>query len=159
MRKKNDKPHTREQLLQYAYAALGYKAYSEKELQAKLSMRSDNNEDILFVVQRVKELGYQKDSEVAEIESRRKRGRLLLKHSLQNRGISAELIEETLEKIDSDEEYKDAVSLLEKRWPSLQKTKNPKGNAYGFLARRGYESYLIQKVIQQVCDFIDDQED
>lgn len=145
------KEYSRERLLTYAFNALAAKPYTEKELRLRLEKRSVNEEDIFFVLERVKELGYQKDSDVANLEMRRKgRGKLRIAKTLQHRGVSREIIKETLDDIDPEEEYKEALELLEKRWPSLQKTKNPRGNAYGLLARRGYESGLIWRAIETI---------
>lgn len=139
----------RDQLLAYAFRALGARALSETELRRKLSQRTENTELIEHILTRVQELGYQKDEDVARIENNRSGvGSFRVRQTLKRRGVSETLIEETLEHRDPDQEQTEAKRLLERRWSTFLRKKNPRNSAYAFLSRRGFSSSVIWKVLE-----------
>lgn len=139
----------RDQLLAYAFQALGARALSETELRRKLSQRTENTELITSVLARVKELGYQKDEDVARIENNKSGiGSFRVRQALKRRGVSETLIEETLETRDPDQETADAMHLLQRRWLSFKRKKNPRGSAYAFLSRRGFSGSIIWAALE-----------
>lgn len=143
----------RDDLLGYAFRALGQRALSAAELRAKLERRSDDPDLIVEVLGRVQELGYQQDSQVARIEtSRRGVGQFRVRQTLKKRGLDAELIQETLEQIDPDDQRAAALDLLTRRWPSLGRKRDPRAAAYGLLARRGFAGSIIWDVIREVSE-------
>lgn len=143
----------REALMTYAFNALGAKALSSSELRKKLQARSDDPELVESVLARVQELGYQNDEEVARIEARKSGvGQFRVRQSLKRRGLSSDLIQETLDEIDPDEERAAALHLLSRRWPSMQGKRDPRASAYGLLARRGFPSSIIWDVIKEVTE-------
>lgn len=143
----------RDDLLGYAFRALGQRALSAAELRAKLERRSDDPDLIADVLGRVQELGYQQDSQVARIEtSRRGVGQFRVRQTLKRRGLDAELIQETLDQIDPDEQRQAALDLLTRRWPSLSRKRDPRAAAYGLLSRRGFAGSLIWEAIREVSE-------
>lgn len=139
----------RDQLLAYAFRALGARALSETELRRKLSQRTENTELIEHILTRVQELGYQKDEDVARIENSRSGiGAFRVRQALKRRGVNEALIEETLEHRDPDQEQTEAKRLLERRWSSFLRKKNPRNSAYAFLSRRGFSSSVIWKALE-----------
>lgn len=139
----------RDQLLAYAFQALGARALSAAELRRKLSQRTENTELIQSVLARVQELGYQKDEDVARIENNKSGiGSFRVRQALKRRGVSEALIEETLETRDPDQETAEAIHLLERRWLHFQRKKNPRGSAYAFLSRRGFSGSVIWAAIE-----------
>ena len=150
----------REALLAYAFRALGARAVTASELRAKLERRSDDPELIEDVLKRVQDLGYQNDEEVARAENRRSGvGSLRVRQTLKRRGVGAELIEETLQERDPQQEHDDAVRLLERRWPALQRKRDPRASAFAFLARRGFGSSVIWPAIREVAELFPPEEE
>lgn len=143
----------RDDLLAYAFRALGQRALSAAELRTKLERRSDDAELIAEVLARVQELGYQQDEQVARIEtSRRGVGQFRVRQTLKRRGLEAELIQQTLADMDPDEERQAAHDLLTRRWPSIRRKRDPRATAYSLLARRGFPGSIIWDVIREVAE-------
>lgn len=149
------RPKTREEqrdaLLTYAFRALGARAVTASELRRKLERRSEDPDLVAEVLARVQELGYQNDAEVAQAENKRSGvGSIRVRQTLKRRGVSEELIEETLGERDPDEEQDEAVRLLERRWPAMKRKKQPQASAYAFLARRGFSGRVIWPALREV---------
>lgn len=141
----------RDALLAYAFRALGGRALTESELRGKLEKRSPDEALIEEVLKRVQELGYQDDAHVARAEgARRSVGAFRVRQTLKRRGVGEELILETVAARDPDEEKGAALELLERRWASFARKRDPKASAYAFLARRGFPSPLIWAAIREL---------
>lgn len=141
----------RDSLLAYAFRALGARALTAAELRAKLTRRSDDEALVDEVLERVQELGYQDDAQVAQAEgARRGIGGFRVRQTLKRRGVTAPLIDETLLARDPDDEQASATELLSRRWPSLSRKRDPRSSAYGFLARRGFPGAVIWNAIREV---------
>lgn len=141
----------RDELLAYAFRALGQRALSAAELRGKLERRSDDPELIAEVLARVQDLGYQQDEQVARIETaRRGVGQFRVRQTLKRRGLGEELIAETIQAIDPGEEHEAATALLARRWPSIARKRDPRASAYALLARRGFPGNVIWAAIREV---------
>lgn len=165
-RRPKTRDEVRDDLLAYAFRALGQKALSAAELRGKLERRSDDSELVSEVLARVQELGYQQDSQVAQIEVKRRGvGQFRVRQKLKLRGLEANLIDETMSTIDPDQERESALDLLTRRWAGLSRKRDPRASAYALLARRGYPSGVIWDVIREVSqlqppeDFNEDNSD
>ena len=140
----------REQLLMYAFRALGQRALSEAELERRMLRRNDDPGLVQAVLERVRDLGYLSDLQVAQAEAgRRGVGTGRVRQKLRQRGVGSELIEEALAARDPDDEAEDARSLLERRWPSFRRAVDPQRRAFDFLMRRGYGSALIWTLLRE----------
>ncbi|MFC4636871.1 recombination regulator RecX [Deinococcus hohokamensis] len=140
----------REALLAYAFRALGARALTETELRTKLQRRSDDEALVAEVLGRVRELGYQDDAQVARAENaRRGVGTHRVRQTLKRRGVEETLITDTLAGRDPDQEAEDLRSMLERRWASFARKRDPAASAYAFLARRGYPGSLIWPAIRE----------
>ena len=148
----------REQLLMYAFRALGQRALSEAELERRMLRRNEDGDLVKSVLERVRELGYLSDLQVAQAEARRRGvGTGRVRQKLRRRGVDTLLIEEALADRDPDAETEDARTLLDRRWQSFQRAADPQKRAFDFLMRRGYSSGLIwpllrEKLAQQELD-------
>lgn len=143
----------REALLAYAFRALGARALTASELRARLEQRSEQPELIEDVLRRVQELGYQNDAQVAQIEGKRQGvGAFRVRQTLRRRGVDSDLIEETVQARDPDEEARAAADFLARRWPALARKRDPRASAYALLARRGFGSAAIWGAIREVQD-------
>ncbi|PTA69288.1 RecX family transcriptional regulator [Deinococcus arcticus] len=139
----------RDALLAYAFRALGQRALSAQELRARLERRSDDPELVAQVLARVQELGYQDDTQVARAENtRRGVGAVRVRHTLKRRGLDEELIQDALQTRDPAREAEEVAALLERRWPSFARKRDPQASAFAFLARRGYPGSVIWPAIR-----------
>ncbi|WP_291427065.1 RecX family transcriptional regulator, partial [Deinococcus sp.] len=119
----------------------------------KLEKRSDDPDLIAQVLERVQALGYQQDAQVARIETgRRGVGQFRVRQTLRRRGLDTELIDETIQAIDPDEERGAALELLSRRWSSLSRKRDPRASAYALLARRGFSGSVIWDVMREVAE-------
>lgn len=141
----------RDALLAYAFRALGGRALTEAELRSKLEKRSPDEALVREVLKRVQELGYQDDAHVARAEgARRSVGAFRVRQTLKRRGVDEALIQDTVAARDPDEERGAARELLERRWASFARKRDPKASAYAFLARRGFPSPVIWSAIREL---------
>ncbi|OOV13468.1 RecX family transcriptional regulator [Deinococcus sp. LM3] len=140
----------RDALIGYAFRALGQRALTQAELRAKLEKRSENPDLIAEVLARVQELGYQDDAQVARVEgSRRGVGELRVRQTLKRRGLTDDLIRETVDARDPDDETQVVRELLQRRWSSFARKRDPQASAFGFLARRGFTGNVIWPAIRE----------
>lgn len=141
----------RDDLLAYAFRALAGRALTETELRTRLRRRTDDEALAAEVLARVQDLGYQNDENVARAEGGRPGvGGFRVRQTLKRRGVAEELIEDTLAARDPETEREEAVALLERRWSSLARKRDPRSSAYAFLARRGYPGSVIWAAIREV---------
>ena len=142
----------REQLLMYAFRALGQRALSEAELRGRMLRRQPDPELVSGVLERVRELGYLNDGQVAQAEARRRGvGSGRVRQKLRQRGVENQLIEGVLAERDPEAEAEDARTLLTRRWPSFQRAPDPQKRAFAFMLRRGYSSSLIWPLLREVA--------
>jgi regulatory protein len=136
----------------YAFRALGQRALSRAELRTRMLRRSEDEPLVESVLERVQELGYLSDEQVAQAEARRRGvGAGRVRQKLRQRGVENSLIEDVIAERDPDAERDDARALLERRWPSFQRAADPQRRAFNFLMRRGYQSSLIWTLIREVA--------
>lgn len=157
----------REQLLMYAFRALGQRALSEAELRGRMLRRLPDPklpdpkladpqltslELVNSVLGRVRELGYLNDEQVAQAEARRRGvGSGRVRQKLRQRGVENQLIEEVLAERDPEAEAEDARTLLARRWPSFQRAPDPQRHAFAFMLRRGYSSSMIWPLLRELA--------
>lgn len=135
----------------YAFRALGQRALSRAELRTRMLRRHDDAELVERVLERVQEVGYLSDEQVAQAEARRRGvGAGRVRQKLRQRGVDSALIETVIAGRDADEEQDDARALLERRWPSFQRSGDPQRRAFDFLMRRGYPGSVIWPLIREV---------
>ncbi len=148
-------------LFNAALRFVSYRPRSRKELvdflQKKLQKWNIASSAIFEnVVKRVEELGYIDDAKFASwwVEQRnsfRPKGIALLARELYQKGISRELIEQTLQKSSGDEMEAARIIVGKKlklfaRLPKLEQKKK----LYGFLGRRGFPSEVISRVVDEI---------
>lgn len=150
----------RDDLLAYAFRALGGRALTRVELRQKLQRRSENEALIEEVLGRVASLGYQDDAHVAQAEGRRRSvGSFRVRQTLKRRGVGENLIAETVEARTAEDEVAAATDLLARRWGGFQRKADPRASAYAFLARRGFAGQAIWTAIREVAASQDSSED
>lgn len=131
-------PPSSEALRTRALALLTRRDLSRAELLAKLQVSATDVEDLLAELQ---ERGWQDDARVADVELRaaysKGHGIVRLRQRLQQRGITAALIETTLAGWSQDEEQ--PVALLRQRFAAMASADDKsRARLLRFLVYRGY---------------------
>ena len=139
----------------YAFKLLSYRGRSEKELKERLIKKGISKTVASSIVQDLKRLGLIDDRSLAETLKREALSRKLLSHQgaikfLNHRGIPHEIITQIL---DNDEiiDIENARRLISKKIKNLGNHSSlpVKKKLYGLLARRGYSSDTIRKVLKE----------
>ena len=144
---------------------LSYRERSEKEVRDYLNRKDFPNDVIDAIIIKFKEWGYLNNERFARlwVQSRAnsgRRGPILVKKELQNKGISSSLIEGIIsEEYDSGREHETAYNLLQKRIRRYQdeEFQKLKIRLSQYLQRKGFRYYTIKRVVDEVlnCHFND----
>ena len=140
---------------QRAVKFIGYRMRSEKEIQDKLEEYQLPEGTIARVMDRLRRSGLVDDARFSQmwVENRaeyRPRSHRALAYELRRKGIPDELIEQTLDETEDDEElaYRAATQHSRKwnnlEWPDFRKKLS------GFLARRGFSYHTAAQVVGRV---------
>ncbi len=147
-----------------AYRLLSYRPSSKKEIIDKLTTKGFNRKTVSEVVNYLTQLNYINDVEFARMwaETRisiKPMGLSLLKQELRNKGISSEIIDETIDEVGkSYNEYKIAKNLFlsrSKLYSHLDKTTSRR-RIYGYLKRKWFSQGVISKLMQKRSSDNDD---
>lgn len=134
---------------------------TESELRTNLKIRKKIPEHIIDATMvRLKEAGYVDDAEFARgfVYSKREYDRLgksSIRLKLRQKGVPADIIEEALADIDSDDEFESALILGRKRWVYLRRETDfvkKKAKFFNFLAYRGYGYGVANDVLSRVLE-------
>jgi regulatory protein len=131
--------------------ALSQRALSERELRQRLAKRQATPETIEAVIERLGQLKYLNDSQIAEraVQSQQKHGSRAIAQKLRMRGIDSATIEEALEERSEEEEIELAKALLARNARKFT-GERAKAKAYGFLARRGFSGRVVALALEGV---------
>ena len=138
----------------YALKLISYRGRSERELKERLINKGFHKAVASSTVQELKQLGLIDDRSLAETLKREALSRKFLSQQgarrfLHHRGIPHELINQVL---DNDEtiDISNAQRLVHKKIKTLKNNSSlqVKRKLYGLLARRGYSSGTIRKVLK-----------
>jgi regulatory protein len=140
-----------------AHYALAPRAKSRAELHAHLKKRGVEDEIAIAVLDELELQGLLNDLEFARIWSEsRQRQKKLSKRSigqeLKFKGISQDLIEEVLEDIDDEEEYKMAFTLAERKFRSCSHLGDDViyRRVHGLLSRKGFSHSITGRIIREL---------
>lgn len=140
---------------EYAFKLLSYRGRSEKELKERLIKKGFSKALVSSTVKNLKDLGLINDSSLAETLKREALSIKLLsqkgaRNFLYSRGIPHEIINQVLD-YNEAVDINNARRLVDKKINTL-KNYSPliiKKRLYGLLARRGYPSDIILKVLKE----------
>lgn len=141
-----------------ALRLLSGRDYTTQGLQRKLQLRGFAASDAKASIERLVNDGYIDDRRYAErfITTARESGRFTgyrLRQELQHRGVSADLLDELLQKQpDQDRELEQARMLVARRYSSfdpLLADDRERRRVAGFLQRRGYRMALINSLLDK----------
>ncbi len=134
--------------MQYAFRALSQRALSERELRERLAKRGVAGPEAEQVLARLRELGYLNDEALARATGEKRGvGPLRVRSELARRGVARDVAEQVLAGRDGARDVAEAARLVEKYRDKWARAKNPRASAFGFLARRGFGSDVIWKVL------------
>ncbi len=144
--------------LRYALLLLRYRGRSEKELRERLKKKGYQADEIEPAVAWLLEAGFLDDRALAVNLKRQAMTHKLLgfagtRRFMQQRGLSKEIIEETLA-YDEDDELLNIRKLIEKKQKSISRYPEPKRtqSLMGSLMRKGYSVSLIRKALKNTLE-------
>lgn len=143
---------------------LSYSQRSEKEVYNKLKSKEFSEEEIAFVIEKLKKYSYIDDyaytaSYIKDKMNYSGWGEMKIKEKLYHKGIPAELINELINEIYSEEEMlKNALILGQKKLLNLQRfePQKQKEKIYTFLMSKGFKYNITKQVIERIFSDIDE---
>lgn len=144
-------PLSQKELYNKALDYLSRREYTRYELQQKLAQYTDNQDDIVRVLDRLIEHNLQSDKRFGEsfIHSKQaKYGNLRLKETLKQKGVSITAVEKYLP--DFQTEIKNAMTILHKKLGKPRHlTIEEKQKTYRFLQYRGFGVEICKTALRQ----------
>ena len=141
---------------------LNFMPRSRKELETALTKRHIEPDVAKSVLDRFEEIGMVDDAAYAEllIRSRcntKRVSRSVLRQQLRQKGVNQEIIEEALLAVSDADELRMATELVEQKVRSMSRLEPEvrKRRLFGLLARKGYNTSIALRVIQdlEAADF------
>lgn len=136
---------------------LTVRARSRHELATALAKRKVPDEVAGRVLDRMEEVGLVDDASFAEewVRSRQQRRHLssrALQQELRRKGVDPDQVSEALEGVEPDDEHAAALALAEKKMRSMTglEPQVRRRRLAGALARRGFSSALVGRVLDEV---------
>jgi|LFRM01.2.fsa_nt_gb regulatory protein len=137
---------------------ISYRQRSIKEIYEKLKGKGYDEDFINKSIEYCKEQNYLNDHQFAESFIRDKQnlnkfGSTRIRYELIKKGVSKDIIEETLN-FDKDEEYNVALTLAQKKINSYkgQERNSIYRKLGGFLQRKGYPYDIVTKVLKELLE-------
>lgn len=140
----------------HALNLLSFRQRSEKEIYIALNRKGYEESYINYAIEYLKERKYLDDTAFAtsfilDKQNLNKFGSKRIKYELYNKGISKEIVEETLN-IDPQEEYEAALELATKKLNSCKG--DDRNSIYrkvgGLLQRKGYSYDIVSKILNEL---------
>ena len=125
---------------------------SEQELRDRLAREGYDPESVEAAIEYVKSYGYVNDRRYAEnyvMSAGSRKSRAALRSFLQDKGIAGEEIENALEELPGDETELIGQLLVKKAGQPHKMEEKELRRALGYLARKGFSSGDIWKVIRE----------
>ncbi len=160
---KHRKADTMEEARAVAYRFLGYAARSRSEIEKRLERDEFTPEIIAAILAECEAQGWVDDTKfagdwIADRADRKKYGKTRLKMELQRKGIDKETLNEALDKVDDEDEFKRALAAAQSKWrpdtffglprDAQQAEKQRLSN---FLMRRGFTWATIKQVLAELA--------
>ena len=133
------------------------KIYTKHEMEQRLERDGFSAKSIETVIEELIHSGHIRDRKYAEnwIVRRQKtnpRGKVLLKNELVDKGIDRETAEQVVANVELKDEMKVALQIAQKRAKQYERLPIhvAKRRLHGFLARRGFDSETVRRVLDQI---------
>lgn len=139
---------------------LSFRARSSRELQRRLTEKGGSRERADRVIERLRLAGLVNDADFARQLTRSKlaggASRRRVHQELFKRGVAREVADEAVAEVAEDEGVTDADSIervARKKWRTLRDVDDEtrRRRLYGFLARRGFNSDDVSRVVRQLA--------
>lgn len=132
---------------------------TKKQLRDKLIIKEIPEDIIEKTLDHLETLGYINDKSYSESFVRSKQsysglGKGGIRQALRQKGITTEIIDETIENISDEDEYERAKALVMKKMPSTKKLDPQKrfNRLVGMLSRKGYGGNIVFTVIKECIE-------
>ncbi len=142
---------------------LGSKQYCYNELLKKLR-QSYNEEAAREAADAMRDYGYVNDEEYApkladHLIHTKRYGLRKAKYEMLHRGLSAELVENTLAEYSDEEIYEEITELLERKYYAKIADYDDRRRTIAALARRGYDYNAVKHCIERLLEDYEDYEE
>ncbi len=142
------------QAFSFVYGVLAKRRYTRRELELRLVQRGFSTEISRRVLKSMDKYGYIDDQVYSRFwvgKRLAKRGFILLKQELLNRGVDINIIEDVLVEFGYEAEYNAALRLIEKK-VRLSGNDCSVSRLAGFLQHRGYSYEVIGKICREITE-------
>lgn len=142
---------------------LGTKQYCYNELYSKLR-RSYDEDAAREAADAMRDYGYVNDEEYAPkladyLIHTKRYGLRKARYEMLHRGLSAELVENTLAEFSDEEIYEEITDLLERKYYGKIADYDDRRRTIAALARRGYDYNAVKHCIERLLESYDEYED
>ena len=137
-----------------AVSLLAQREYSRQELTDKLTAAQASPEEVEQALAQLEAKGLVNDARVVETLVNRRSGKLgasRLRQELQAKGVSAELVAETMAGL-KDTELARAQAVWQKKFGQLAATSAERNKQARFLASRGFSGDVVRQVVAGLSD-------
>ncbi|WP_052476216.1 regulatory protein RecX [Cohnella kolymensis] len=147
----------KEEAYRTSLGMLERKARTTAELSKSLKRKGFSPEVITGCLERLQQRGMLDDSAFAKrfTEQRavsQRKGRLLIRQELLQRGVRREEIDAALGELDGELEQNSALVLARKRWPNIKgNDRERKQKLMAMLMRRGFPGSIVKTAVQQIA--------
>lgn len=160
------KEQEKEEAYRSALYMLEFKARTQTELRRGLARKGYSADAIAGCLERVVRQGYVNDAVFAQrfAEQRvtgHKKGSLLIRQELMQRGVDKRQIDEAIRGLDEDAERESALALAKKRWPSVKgkSERERQMKLMNMLLRRGFPGAAAREAVRLASQDVADSED
>lgn len=154
---------TRRKAKKRALYLLGTKQYCYNELYKKLK-QTYNEDAARSAADLMRDYGYVNDEEYAPkladyLIHTKRYGLRKAKYEMLHRGLSAELVENTLAEFSDEEIYEEITELLERKYYNKIADYDDRRRTIAALARRGYDYNSVKHCIERLLEDYEDYEE
>ena len=133
-----------------ALAMLARREHTRAEMTRKLSPYSESPEQIEQLLDALAARGWLSETRFAESRANalaRKFGSLKIEHDLRSRGVSAEVVEQTVERALA-QELENCRAAWQRKFGVLPQSAAERGRQMRFLAGRGFSAQAVRRVLK-----------
>lgn len=147
----------KEEAYRDALAMLERKARTTVELSRALKRKGYSAEAVAGAVERLRASRFVDDAAFArrfaeQRSANQKKGKLLIRQELQQRGVGRPEIDRAIEGIEPEVEREAALALARKKWPTTKGTDRERQmKVMAMLMRRGYTGSIVKDAVRQAA--------
>ena len=133
-----------------ALAMLARREHTRAEMTRKLSPHCESPEQVEHLLDALAARGWLSEARFAESRANtltRKFGSRKIEHDLRSRGVSAEVVERTVEQVRS-QELENCRTAWQRKFGALPQDAAARGRQMRFLAGRGFSAEVVRQVLK-----------